>query len=167
MTETDIELEENTKEQELRLYELGYHLLPTIAEEAVSEAAGLLKDSILKHAGVVLSDQMPRMLTLAYSMPKIINEKRKYFDTALFGWIKFHMSPAGVLEFEHDLKQDKSILRFILIKTAQEKALPLKKMVFLKGKHARPQATVEKKKKTEMVLSEEELDKTIEGLVVE
>lgn len=169
MAEAEIELQANTgEEREPRLYELGYHLLSVVAEESVSEEVGTLKDLIEKHKGVVASDQMPRATNLAYSMSKIINGKRKYFDTALFGWIKFHMPPASALELKEELKHNKSILRSILIRTMQEKDSTAKKMTFLKPKYAvSSQTIVEKKKKPEKALSEAELDKTIEELVAE
>ncbi|MBI2047960.1 MAG: 30S ribosomal protein S6 [Parcubacteria group bacterium] len=169
MIEADKELEAHTNEEsEPQLYELGYHFLPTLTEETLPEEVGKLKDRIEKHGGIVVTDQMPRVLTLAYSISKVINEKRKYFDTALFAWIKFRMTPANVLEFEKELRHNKNILRFIVTKTTQEKAVSLKKMVFLKEKRApRLKRPLEKKKEPTKVLSEAELDKTIEELIVE
>ena len=169
MIEVDKELEAHTSEEsEPQLYELGYHFLPTLTEETIPEEVGKLKDRIEKHGGIAVSDQMPRMLTLAYSISKVISEKRKYFDTALFGWIKFRMTPAGILEFEKELRQNKNILRFILMKTTQEKAMSPKKMVFLKQKRApRLKRPLEKKKEPTKVLSEAELDKAVEELIVE
>ncbi len=170
MTEADTELQAHEEmEYEARLYELGYHLLPTLSEETLPEEVGALKDGIEKHRGVVVSDQSPRVFTLAYSIAKIINEKRKYFDTAFFGWIKFRMTPPQALEFNKELKHNKNILRYILIKTNIEKAPTLKKMVFLKERRAEDnkKSVTEKKTTPEKVLSEEELDKTIEELIVE
>ena len=166
-------VEENTKkeketseEQEFRLYELGYHVLPTIEESVLSEKVGFLRDQIEKQKGVIVGDQMPKLITLSYSIPKIVNKKRKYFETAYFGWIKFRMAPEATLLFEKALKQNEDILRFILIKTLEEEIVPLKKMKFMKDDNASDrsvEALVEEKKgKT---LSEEELNKTIEELV--
>lgn len=168
MAEIDTELQENTEDKEARLYELGYHLLSTLSEEEIPQEVGILKDGIEKYRGVVVSDQMPRSMSLAYSMSKIIGQKRKYFDTALFGWIKFHMSPKDLLEFDKELKHNKHILRFILVKTVQEKPPSIKKMTFLKSKRTIGPTTKEQKvRKPEKQLSEEELDKTIEELVGE
>mgnify|MGYP001612613629 FL=1 len=169
MTDIDKELEANAaEEKEPRLYELGYHFLPTLTEEVVPEEAGKLKDCIEKHKGIVTSDQMPRSILLAYSISKTVNEKRKYFDTALFGWIKFRMTPALALELEKELRQNKNILRFILVKTTEERALSPRRMAFLKEKPTpRMRKTTPAKKEPAPVLSEEELEKTIEGLIVE
>ncbi|MAG12788.1 hypothetical protein CL630_03180 [bacterium] len=166
MTEVDIELQENIDDKEPRLYELGYHLLPTLSEEEIPQEVGVLKDGIEKHSGAMVSDQMPRVMSLAYSMSKIMGQKRKYFDTALFGWIKFQMSPKDLLEFDKELKHNKHILRFILVKIAREKLPSVKKMTFLKPKQPTGRITKEQKvQKPGKQLSEEELDKTIEELV--
>ncbi|MBI2108901.1 MAG: 30S ribosomal protein S6 [Parcubacteria group bacterium] len=170
MTEADKELEANITNDgtDPQLYELGYHFLPTLTEESLPEEVGKLKDFVEKRKGMVVSDQMPRPITLAYSIPKMIEEKRKYFDTALFGWIKFKMPSIDAVALEKELRHNKNILRFILIKTTEEKAVPLKKMIFLKDKRPiRTKKPSEKKKEPEKVLSEAELDKTIEELMVE
>lgn len=170
MAELDTELDANEEEKrESRLYELGYHLLPILSEETVPEESGKIKDLVEKNGGVIASDHMPQQMSLAYPIPKIVAEKRKYFDTALFGWIKFRAVPMSVLELHKKLKDNKNILRFILIKTAEERAVSPKKMTFLKPQEAtvRPKTMIEKKKKTEKILSEEELEKTIEELIAE
>jgi len=168
MVEVDIELQENTEDKEPRLYELGYHLLPTLSEEEIPQEVGNIKDGIEKHSGAIVSDQMPRVMSLAYSMSKIVDQKRKYFDTAFFGWVKFHMSPKSLLEFDKELKHNKHILRFILVKTVRDKLPSAKKMTFLKSKQATDRVTKEQKvRKLGKQLSEEELDKTIEELIVE
>ena len=165
LAETDAKLEKNTDEKkDVRLYELGYHLLSTIAEEDIAEEAGGIKDVIEKHGGAILADRMPRQISLAYSIPQRKGQKRKYFDTALFGWIKFHISPAHALELNDKLKHNEIILRYILIRTIQEKAQSTKQMTFLKqkpGKVRRPT----KRQEPPKVLSEEELDKAVEELI--
>ncbi|MDP3726613.1 MAG: 30S ribosomal protein S6 [bacterium] len=167
MAEIDIELEANQDEKrEPRLYELGYHLLSILPEESVPEEVGKIKDLIEKLGGIIVTDHMPQTMSLAYPIPKIVSEKRKYFDTALFGWIKFKIEPFSALELQKNLRDNKNILRFIIIKTVEEKAPSPKKMTFLKPKEAtRPKPATEKKKKSETLLSEEELEKTIEELV--
>lgn len=159
---------ETNEEREPRLYELGYHLLPTIEESALSEKATFLRDQIEKLKGIVVGDQMPQLMTLSYSIPKIVNKKRKYFETAYFGSTKFRMSPELALAFEKGLKDNEDILRYILIKTLEEEIVPLKKMKFMKEDAVSDrsvEALVEEKKgKT---LSEEELDETIKELVAD
>lgn len=165
-------VEESTKkeineEKELRLYELGYHVLPLIEEGAVLEKATFLRDQTEKHKGIIIGDQAPHMIALAYPIQKVVNKKRRYFETAYFGWIKFRMTSDGALALEKSLKHNEDILRFILIKTAEEEIVPLKKMHFMKDMAVDHQAPTLGEEKKGKVLSEEELEKTVEELVVE
>lgn len=164
MATDDKELEYSGGE-EPRLYEVGYHLLPTVAEESLLEEALKIKDAIGKHSGLIVSDQAPRHVLLAYSIPKVISERRKHFDTAFFGWVRFRMSPSELLELKEELRHNKNILRFILIQ-AEDIVVPVKRMTFLKEKPMATSAET-KKEKAGVVLSEEELDKTIEELVTD
>ncbi len=166
MSELDKELEVSEGEkQEPRLYELGYHLLPTLSEGTVPEEAGRLKDAIEKLKGVVAGDRMPQPISLAYAIPKKISERRTYFETAFFGSIRFTMAPDSLVELKKELRNNKSILRFIVVKTTEVRASSAKKMSFLRPKPTARKEMTEKKVKPEKVLSEEELEKTIKELV--
>ena len=157
---------EETKDQDSRLYELGYHLLPVIMEEELGSEVTALRDLIEKHGGQVVSQEMPKAMALAYSLPKIIAGKRKYFDTAFFGWVRFEMLPQGAVALKDDLNGYEKILRFIIVKTSIEQPLPPRRMSFLgKGKAPRKERLSQGEKGK--VLTEEEIEKTIEGLLVQ
>ena len=89
--ETDAQ---NATEQ---VYELGYLLLPTILEENVSAAFGNLKELTTSLAGVPVSEEMPKMIQLAYPMSKVVANTRHRFTAAYFGWLKFTMGVDKVL----------------------------------------------------------------------
>lgn len=151
---------------DVRLYELGYHLVPTIAEEAVGDEVNAIKDLVEHHGGVIVSHEMPKHLPLAYEIPKMIDNKRTFYGSAYFGWMKFQ-GPADTVRALYDaLEKHRPILRFILFKTVEEKAgRPPKRMKFFSAprdakKETAPKVPVEK-------LSEAEIDKTIEELVLE
>ena len=157
---------EETKDQDSRLYELGYHLLPVIMEEELGGEVTALRDLVEKHGGQVVSQEMPKTVALAYPLPKIIASKRKYFDTAFFGWVRFEMLPQGVVALKDDLNGYEKILRFIIVKTSIEQPLPPRRMSFLgKGKAPRKERLSQGEKGK--VLTEEEIEKTIEGLLVQ
>ena len=157
---------EETKDQDSRLYELGYHLLPVIMEEELGGEVTALRDLVEKHGGQVVSQEMPKTVALAYPLPKIIASKRKYFDTAFFGWVRFEMLPQGVVDLKDDLNGYEKILRFIIVKTSIEQPLPPRRMSFLgKGKAPRKERLSQGEKGK--VLTEEEIEKTIEGLLVQ
>jgi len=163
---------EDTKDKESQLYEFGYHLLPTIASEAIAEEVTKLKNIIETHGGIMISDEMPKMVQLAYPISKVFANKRKFFESAYFGWIRYQMPALKNPELKEELEKNENILRFILIKTVLEKAIVPKRMSFFSSqklmavKRAREKDLVEEEKRGKE-MTEAELDKTIEELIVE
>ena len=112
-----------------RVYELGYLFIPTLSEEDVSGAFGNLKELISSLGGIAISDGMPKMLSLAYPMVKIVANLRNKFKTAYFGWIKFTMSSDKVLELKRHLDRDNNFIRFLILKTVKENTIAAKRFV--------------------------------------
>ena len=109
--------EENTlneveKGADSRVYELGYLLVPSIAEENLPVVYGNLKELVNSFKGEIISDEMPKMIPLAYTMAKVITNVRHKFNTAYFGWIKFFMDSEKVLE----LKKNTQLLQISLMR---------------------------------------------------
>ena len=121
---------ENKVEKEAvdaRIYEVGYLLVPTIAGEEVPAQYGNLKELIASLGGSVIADEMPRQITLAYTMVKVINNIHTKFDSAYFGWVKFTMDPEKVLELKKKMTLDINVLRFLILKTVKESTVAPKK----------------------------------------
>ena len=151
-----------------RLYELGYHLVPTVPPETIGEEVSKIKDILELNGGVVVSHEMPKMTELAYEIPKMVANKRTYYATAHFGWMRFQASPDKVHALQDALKKDPAVLRFIVFKTVEEKAgRPPKKMKFFGAPKEGAETKEEIAKPSGKQLSEAELEKTIEELVVE
>jgi ribosomal protein S6 len=151
---------------EAKVYEIGYLLAPTIKEEDVPMVYGNLKDLIGSMGGVVVSDDMPRMMTLAYQMTKVVSNVRSKFTTAYFGWTKFTVSGAGVLDLKKKLDLDPNLVRFLLIKTVKENTIAAKRFVRGDMTHRRPLST----KKIEdgvaaAPIDKAEIDKEIDAMV--
>ena len=92
MQQEEIEDQNEAKEtQNSKVYELGYLLVSTIPEEDVPVIYGNLKELISSLGGNAISDEIPKMIPLAYAMVKVVNNVRNKFNTAHFGWIKFMM----------------------------------------------------------------------------
>ena len=102
------------------VYELGFHLLPTLAGDKVGDAAGALRKTIEKNGGIFISEELPKEMQLAYTFVKKENSKNIKYDSAFFGWIKFEMLPENALALKEEVETDKSILRFIVVKTIRE-----------------------------------------------
>ncbi len=108
---------------EPRVYELGYHLLPTVDEGNLEKEREALVAIITQFGGTVISEEMPALINLAYDMDKVINNKRNTFSQAYFGWIKFYLNPDWIVEFEEDVSAVENILRYLVIKTIPENTI--------------------------------------------
>ena len=149
---------------EARVYELGYLLIPTISSEEVPATYGDIKALISGLGGEIISDDMPKMINLAYTMLKVTANVRSKYNTAYFGWVKFYMTPEKVLELKKKSDLDPKIIRFLLIKTVKENTIAAKRFVSRDMIHHKPTA---KKDENEVVvpINKEEIDREIEALI--
>lgn len=148
-----------------KVYELGYLLVPTIKEEEAPAVYSNLKDLVASFGGSVIADEMPKMMTIAYPMTKVVANIRSKFTTAYFGWIKFTMSSSDVVELKKKLDFDPNVIRFLIIKTVKENTIASKR--FVRGDVARKSPAV--KKEGEEVeatpIDKAEIDKEIDAMV--
>ncbi len=149
----------------LKVYEVGYLLVPTIPGEDIPKAYGDMKELITgTFKGHIISDDMPKMMNLAYTMVKVISNVRHKFNTAYFGWVKFSMEPEGILNLKKSLDLDKNIIRFLILKTVKENTIATKRFMHREAK----KPFVVKKSEGDKVLTpveKEKIDKEIDALV--
>jgi ribosomal protein S6 len=157
-------LQDNTEGAEGRIYELGYLLVPTILEENLAVTYNNLKDLIVSLEGEIISDDMPKMLTLSYTMLKVTQNVRSKYDTAYFGWVKFEMNPEKVLELKKKLDLDPNFIRFLILKTIRENTIAAKRFIH---KDSRRKIPIMKREKDEIAtpIDKEEIDKEIDAMV--
>lgn len=149
-----------------KIYEVGYHILPTVGDERVGAEVTAIKDVIEGEKGSVFAEEFPKHIDLAYPMVKVKHNKRATYTSAYFGWMKFDATPEAAVAIDKKLKAMDSVLRFILIKTVRENTMAPKKMLReRKEEVARGDEPVEPKKE-EPKMTEAEIDKTIEELVI-
>lgn len=148
---------------EPRIYELGYHLVPTLAEEQIPGASGAVRGMIERISKDIIAEELPVFIDLAYTIVKTVDHKNKRFDEAYFGWIKFEGAPRGVAELEEGLKKDENVLRYLIVKTIREDTFIAKKFTGAKVKEIAEETTATEEAVAEP--SEEALDKAIEELV--
>ncbi len=158
------------KEAKMTVYEVGYLLVPTIAEENVGGEVTLLKDMLSANGAQFISDEYPKMIELAYEMSRTILNKKAKFTTGYFGWIKFEMTAEGILKAKDSLDKNESIIRFLLIKTVRESTMSPKR-AYTKtegGAGIKRRTTTKSADAVEAgPINEETIDKDIEALVVE
>ena len=165
MQETEVKDENEIKEEaNSRVYELGYLLVPTIAELDVPTTYGNLKELIASMGGVVISDEMPKMMPLAYSMVKVVANVRSKFNTAYFGWVKFTMDTSAVLDLKKKLDLDPNVIRFLILKTVKENTIAAKR--FVRGDtHRRSPVRKSDSDEPAVPINKEEIDKEIDAMI--
>lgn len=149
---------------EPKVYEVGFHIIPTVAENDLGVEVTRVRDAIEAAGGRMISDEYPKHIDLAYPMVKIAANKRAIHHSSYFGWMKFDAEATGVRAINTALKENASVIRFILIKTVRENTMVSKKVLREKRMESverTPEKVVEKP-----AMTEEELDKTIEDLVI-
>ena len=156
-------MSEENEEKELKIYELGYLLPSRLAEEEVGREYGKLKELIANSGGEMVSDEIPKKISLAYTMQKVVANVRERFDTAYFGWIKFAMDPEKVLELKKNLSQNPQLIRFLIFKTVKENTIATKR--FVRDTPYRKPFVPRKKEETTAPINKEEIDKEIEAMV--
>ena len=113
---------------EIQVYEVGFHILPTVPEEKVQEELSLIEDVISKNGGSIIAQDFPKMRTLAYDVAKTVDTKRLSFNKAYFGWIKFEIGKENIAKIKNALDTNLNILRFIIIKTVRETPYTFRKL---------------------------------------
>lgn len=149
------------------LFEVGYHVVPTVEEAKVSDVSNALRDELEKIQAEITKEQSPTKMTLTYTIERAASGKREKYGEAYFGWIRFAVKERdGIPAVLNFLQNKKEILRFLLIEIAHEEQVAPRRAVFssnrllgetIKKPTALPEAGGE--------VSEEELNKSIEALM--
>lgn len=146
------------------VYEIGYHLVPTLAEDAV--AAEVAKLRTMLGDAEIITDEAPRKMTLSYVIERPGAGRREKYGEAYFGFIKFAIDKEHINGIEAALRANRTVLRYLLITTTREEIAPTRRAVFtsdrLEGEVLKKPVAVEEKAAE---VSEEELDKSIEAIV--
>lgn len=161
MTEDHIEKNE---EGSLRVYEVGYLLLPSIPEEHILKNTEAIRKMIADVSGNVISQGDPQLRNLSYEMARSVGSKNQTFKSAYFGWIKFEAPAESIPTLHENLRSTENILRFLLIKTVRENTFMGLSKISAEEKDLSDE-TSEDVSVAES--SQEEIDKSIEKLVTE
>ncbi|MEZ4211178.1 MAG: 30S ribosomal protein S6 [Candidatus Paceibacterota bacterium] len=147
------------------IYEIGYNLIPTISEEEVAKQVGAIKEKITSLGGIIISDEYPNLIKLAYEMTKEIENKNVRFTSAYFGWVKFELDPSMIAEINKMADNTLSVLRYIVIKTVRENTISTPKLV--KGNRRSSSEESSSSESSEAPMDEEAVDKKIDELIEE
>ncbi|MBU3668662.1 MAG: 30S ribosomal protein S6 [Candidatus Taylorbacteria bacterium] len=118
-----IEKDTNERQEGVRVYELGFHFVPTLSEDEVAVPFSHLKSLIEKKGGTFIAEGTPEMTNLAYEISKTVKAQKKRYTEAYFGWVKFELNAEEIPAFEKEVKAFEPILRYLLIATVRENTL--------------------------------------------
>jgi ribosomal protein S6 len=159
------------KNSEEKIYEVGYHLLSSIAEENIDAEVAKIKTYLSKEKAIIISEEAPKLRPLAYNIKKSFEGVYKTFDKAYFGFIKFELPEEGDIKtIDMALKNNMNVLRYLVIKTERENTMYSPKMTVFSDKEVKAKPVAEKaemKKEVEAPASAEEIDASIDALVSE
>lgn len=166
--EEDTQLDVENGAGDTQVYELGYHLLGNLTDQEVSDEVSKIHTLIDKNKGKIISEGAPELVDLSYEITKRIETKNLRFSKAFFGWVKFEIEIAKILDIKSKVEAGEKVLRFLLIKTVKENTMHTPKVAVFKkdvvkddAEEIAPDAIVEK-----APVSEAEIDKSIDELLV-
>lgn len=151
---------------DLEVYEVGFHIIPSVAEGDVPAEVEKIKAILSNHGASVIAEETPRMIQLSYEMARKASGRRTGFTKAYFGWIKFEAKPEVTEAIGKEVATEANVLRSILISTVRESTLS--KKIFVSEHLAH-----ETIKKPEMAkegaikMSDAEIDSAVDELVGE
>ncbi len=158
---------DNDDEEILQIYEIGYHVIPTLSEADLANIVSDITKLLKKAGGSIVSEEFPKMRALSYSIHKVISGAKHKFNSSYFGWVKFEVDSKNIDQIKKNLDKIEQIFRSIIIKTVKESTMSSIKMMPAKVqiKEITRKTKVSEYKKTP--ISEAEIDKQIDLLVSE
>ena len=159
----------DSPESASRVYEVGYHIIPTVKEESVEGIVATIRALIEKAGGSFIAEGAPVLMKLSYAMTAREGDKNVEYDRGYFGWIKFE-APVEVTEvLDEALKADRNILRFIVFRTVREETRARMKIPTLREVRRTDaiKAPAHHVEDVTIPVSEVDLDKAIETLTTE
>lgn len=152
----------------MTVYEVSYLFLPNISEEQIVGKVLALKEMIKSLGGILISDENPIYIELAYEMTKIVLTTRHKVQSGYFGWIKFEVSSEQIGSIKKSLDSNDNILRYLIIKTVRENTLLSGKMILKKEEKVKKDDMIEDVVVDETLkeTTDIDLDKSIDDLVI-
>lgn len=158
---------------EPRIYEIGYHIVPTVKEEDLEKIVGEARSIIEKQGGSFIAEGAPALTRLSYTMKALTGAgaKRIFYDRSYFGWIKFEANIGIVSSLTDALKANPNFLRILIWKTVREdtrakmKAPTLREVKRTDTIKAAPRRAPTEESKAPV--SEEALEKALEDITAE
>lgn len=112
---------------EVKVYEIGYLVLPSIPEDKLSGVVGKIRTAVEEAGGKTLDGEEPFKQELAYSMTKVVGASRYVASEAYVGWMKFELEGSKAPEVKASFDKIDELLRYLFIKAPRESAFTFEK----------------------------------------
>jgi len=168
-TDSGADVASSTDAQSVRIYEIGYLIVPSVKEEDLEKIVGAVRTEIEKAGGSFIAEGAPSMTRLAYAMSVRVGDRTEEHDRGYFGWIKFEARIEVAQALDAALKGNASILRSIVFRTVREDTRAKMKAPTLREVKRTDtiKSTPRRVEEPSVAVSEEELDKAILGITSE
>lgn len=154
----------NVMDNEKTVYEVGYHVVPTIPEAQVGAVVDRIREALQAGEFVLIGEEYPKRMTLAYRIERSVSGKREKYTESYFGWFKFEGEQSNIPALSATLRGVNDVLRYLIIETVRE-AAPAPRAVFssdrLEGETIKKMNIAEERQGE---VSQEEIDKSIEAI---
>ena len=148
-----------------RIYEVGYHLVPTIKEEDLDKVVGGVRSIIEKAGGSFIAEGAPALTRLAYPLHVMEKGKRVEYDRGFFGWLKFESTTDTVDALNEALKRSADVMRSMVFETVRDDTrAKIKAPRLAEVKRTESIKTTPRHEESSAPVSEEQLDKALEDL---
>ncbi len=102
------------------VYEVGYHLLPSLSDADRATATKEIAAFLSEAGATFIGDHAPEHLDLAYPIQKRVNGKLTSFSEAYFGWVAFEVERSKMAGLTAFLDAHAAVLRYICISTTRD-----------------------------------------------
>ena len=151
-----------------RVYEVGYHIVPSKKEDELDGVVGAIRSMIEKAGGSFIAEGAPSLTKLSYIISLKEGGKRMDYDRGYFGWIKFEAPVAAAAELEAALKINHDIMRYVLFQTVREETRArFKTQTMREVKRSDVLRAAPRAEETSAPVSEADLEKAIEDITAE
>ncbi len=153
------------------VYETSFIIEPALSEQDLKVTFTAFKSAVTEKGGVIVSEEAPKRRELAYMIVKSVLGKNKRYSAGFFGWVKYEIEPSKASAIKTYLEADLKIVRFLTVKTVRENTLVYQRTGFVPrndGERPTPKKVIPSVEEgaVPILISEEELNKSIEKLIV-
>lgn len=152
-----------------RIYEIGYHIVPSVKEEDLEKIVATIRSEIEKAGGSFIAEAAPSLTRLAYGMTVHEGGRKIEHDRGYFGWIKFEAETAAAHALDLALKRNGNVMRSILFQTVREDTRAKMKPPTMREVKRTDviKSTPRRVEESTAPVSEEQLEKAIQDITAE